>query len=255
MMQHARWWARRLATGIAIVLPMTAGAQERGAIELGVFGRATRFDESNRLESQVGIGGMLAVLVGQHLALELTASYSSGTDTDQGTRDVSYLPASLLLVKRDSLSPRTDLVYGIGTVRNQFGGDYDTHEWGGTAIVGARRLLTQWIALRGEGVMDFMSSPSNGSPADLNFALQIGASIQLNRVPPPDRDFDGVPDRLDRCPGTPGNTDVDRDGCTLPPDADLDGIPDGEDRCPDTGLGVSVDRYGCPRFREAPPPA
>ena len=254
-MGHAGWRALGLTAGIAIASPMTAGAQERGAIELGVFGRATRLDDSNRLEPKIGIGGMLAVLVGQHLALELTASYSSGAGVDDASREVSYMPASLLLMMRDSLSARTDLLYGVGTVRNQFGGDYDTHEWGVTAMLGARRLLTQWIALRGEGVVDFMSSPSNGSPTDFSFALQIGASIQLNRVPPPDRDFDGVPDRLDRCPGTPGGTDVDRDGCELPPDEDLDGVPDAQDRCPGTTFRVAVDRNGCPRFREPPPPA
>jgi hypothetical protein len=88
---------------------------------------------------------------------------------------------------------------------------------------------------------------------DVNLSLQAGVSVQLNRVPPRDADFDGVADRFDRCPRTPGGTDVDRDGCPLPPDADLDGVPDDRDRCPGTALGAAVDSGGCPRFRNPPP--
>ncbi len=59
-----------------------------------------------------------------------------------------------------------------------------------------------------------------------------------------DSDGDGVPDRLDRCPGTPRGTPVDADGCPL--DSDGDGVPDHLDRCPDTPRGVLVDQRGCP---------
>jgi hypothetical protein len=45
----------------------------------------------------------------------------------------------------------------------------------------------------------------------------------------PDRDGDGLADRLDRCPGEPG---VLPGGCA-PRDRDGDGTLDGEDRCPD----------------------
>ena len=247
------WWARAgLAAGILILSAQPAEAQHRGTIEVGALARATRFDESHELEAQVGGGGMLAVLIAEYVALELAASYGQSASRD-GTRDVSYLPISLWLVRRDSLSPRTDLLYGAGLVRNQYGGDIDTHEWGASATVGAKRLLTQWVALRAEGILDFMGSPSNGSSTDFNLSLQAGISVQLNRVPPRDADFDGVADRFDRCPRTPGGTDVDRDGCPLPPDADLDGVPDDRDRCPGTTLGAAVDSAGCPRFRDPPP--
>lgn len=59
-----------------------------------------------------------------------------------------------------------------------------------------------------------------------------------------DADKDGVPDHLDRCPGTPAGVAVDASGCPL--DADKDGVPDFKDKCPGTPAGVAVDADGCP---------
>jgi hypothetical protein len=63
-----------------------------------------------------------------------------------------------------------------------------------------------------------------------------------------DADGDGVPDSLDRCPGTAAGTAVDAYGCAVATvgDADGDGIPDNMDRCPNTPAGTPVDGEGCP---------
>ena len=54
-----------------------------------------------------------------------------------------------------------------------------------------------------------------------------------------DRDKDGVPDKIDRCPDTPGLKKF--QGC---PDTDGDGIPDIDDRCPNDPGPAST--QGCP---------
>ncbi len=61
-----------------------------------------------------------------------------------------------------------------------------------------------------------------------------------------DSDFDGVPDNVDDCPGTPDGVVVDNTGC--PVDSDWDGIPDGLDDCPGTDARAknNVDIHGCP---------
>jgi OOP family OmpA-OmpF porin len=59
-----------------------------------------------------------------------------------------------------------------------------------------------------------------------------------------DSDNDGVPDNLDKCPGTPAGVAVDKDGCPL--DSDNDGVYDYLDKCPGTPAGVKVDKDGCP---------
>lgn len=61
-----------------------------------------------------------------------------------------------------------------------------------------------------------------------------------------DSDGDGVPDKLDRCPQTPGGIRVDSRGCAV--DSDADGVDDSRDDCPDTDPRArqKVDIFGCP---------
>jgi OOP family OmpA-OmpF porin len=58
-----------------------------------------------------------------------------------------------------------------------------------------------------------------------------------------DSDGDGVPDDMDKCPGTPAGTPVNADGCEL--DSDGDGVVDSVDKCPNTPAGTPVDAMGC----------
>jgi hypothetical protein len=84
----------------------------------------------------------------------------------------------------------------------------------------------------------------------LRAALLLGTMLTLaagcaGRRPPADSDYDGVPDRRDRCPLTPPRATVNGAGC--PSDSDGDGVFDGMDRCPYTpGNARPVDSNGCP---------
>lgn len=69
-------------------------------------------------------------------------------------------------------------------------------------------------------------------------------------APPLDRDGDGVPDSVDKCPNTPKGVSVDSSGC--PVDSDNDGVPDYLDKCPDTPKGTKVDKDGCPEVVAQP---
>jgi outer membrane protein OmpA-like peptidoglycan-associated protein len=64
-----------------------------------------------------------------------------------------------------------------------------------------------------------------------------------------DRDGDGIPDDVDRCPDEPEDKDgfEDQDGCP-DPDNDQDGIPDDRDRCPNDPEDTDgwQDEDGCP---------
>lgn len=75
----------------------------------------------------------------------------------------------------------------------------------------------------------------------LSFITQ-SLGIILNFGAPKDSDKDGVPDKLDKCPGTPEGTGVDSDGCPL--DGDGDGIPDYLDKCP--AKAGTKEFGGCP---------
>jgi outer membrane protein OmpA-like peptidoglycan-associated protein len=65
---------------------------------------------------------------------------------------------------------------------------------------------------------------------------------------PVDEDKDGVPDYLDRCPGTPeaARGHIDSVGCPI--DSDGDGVEDYKDKCPNTPQEAwgKVDSVGCP---------
>jgi len=81
--------------------------------------------------------------------------------------------------------------------------------------------------------------------AQLNYQI-FGAGLQFNfGGKPKDTDGDGVPDRKDKCPGTPTGATVDATGC--PKDSDGDGVFDGLDKCPGTPAGATVDATGCPK--------
>lgn len=76
------------------------------------------------------------------------------------------------------------------------------------------------------------------------FNLALGFSIcwGSNR---PDKDKDGVWNKLDMCPGTPRGVAVDENGCPL--DEDHDGVPDYQDHCLGTPAAAInfVDSVGC----------
>lgn len=75
----------------------------------------------------------------------------------------------------------------------------------------------------------------------LNF-ITHSLGIIFNFGAPKDSDKDGVPDKLDKCPGTPEGVAVNAEGCPL--DSDGDGIADHLDKCPSkAGLAIF---NGCP---------
>lgn len=84
--------------------------------------------------------------------------------------------------------------------------------------------------------LDFTTKASNEQ--NLQHALTIGFNIGK----PKDDDKDGIPNKLDKCPGTPEGVSVDLQGC--PTDKDKDGIADYLDKCPDVAGVANLN--GCP---------
>ncbi|GAB2956869.1 hypothetical protein GCM10027048_23930 [Hymenobacter coalescens] len=72
--------------------------------------------------------------------------------------------------------------------------------------------------------------------------LQHSAGLTFNLGKAKDEDGDKVPDRKDKCPGTPAGVAVDANGCPL--DGDKDGVADYQDKCP-TEAG-KPELQGCP---------
>ena len=100
--------------------------------------------------------------------------------------------------------------------------------------LGSNFWLTKNFGLGIQG--DYVSTPVDKS--DIANFWQASASL-LFRFGNTDRDKDGIPDKEDRCPDTPGLAEF--QGC---PDTDGDGVPDKDDQCPD--VAGPVENNGCP---------
>ena len=100
--------------------------------------------------------------------------------------------------------------------------------------LGSNFWLTKNFGLGIQG--DYLATPTNKS--DVPNFWQASASL-LFRFGQRDKDKDGILDKDDACPETPGLEEF--QGC---PDTDGDGIPDKDDQCPD--VAGPVENNGCP---------
>ncbi len=100
--------------------------------------------------------------------------------------------------------------------------------------LGSNFWLTKNFGLGIQG--DYVSTPIDKS--DVANFWQASASL-LFRFGNTDRDKDGILDKDDLCPDTPGLAEF--QGC---PDTDGDGVPDKDDQCPD--VAGPVENNGCP---------
>jgi outer membrane protein OmpA-like peptidoglycan-associated protein len=100
------------------------------------------------------------------------------------------------------------------------------------------------------GYVHVFQPDSEFRPDDANI-YTLGVHVMFDNAErvPPDRDHDGIIDRLDRCPDAPEDKDKfeDEDGCP-DLDNDQDGIPDSADRCPNDPEDKDKfeDEDGCP---------
>ncbi len=108
--------------------------------------------------------------------------------------------------------------------------------------------VTNWFAVNGEVSYDYVFDFNDYMHYSFGIATRFGKGIAEAPpteiaaevvVLPPDKDGDGVPDHLDRCPDVAGLAWF--DGC---PDSDGDGVPDHLDECPDVAGLAWLN--GCP---------
>ena len=123
--------------------------------------------------------------------------------------------------------------------------------WTGLRVDG--RIMAPWTALSPvipQGNRIGYSGPDFEILGSL--FLNFGEVEHITVIKEPgskDRDGDGIPDNVDRCPDQPEDKDgfQDEDGCP-DPDNDNDGIPDARDKCPNEPETFNnyKDDDGCP---------
>ncbi|MFP2994390.1 DUF5723 family protein [Spongiivirga sp. MCCC 1A20706] len=107
--------------------------------------------------------------------------------------------------------------------------EYSGFSWGtgfrvGPLFVGSGSVLSNIINDESQGV-----------------DVYAGLKVPIYRGKPRDKDGDGILDKEDACPDTPGP--IENEGCPWP-DRDEDGVYDKDDKCPDEG--GRKDNEGCP---------
>ncbi len=140
------------------------------------------------------------------------------------------------------------LLFGVGYTEDDQNLYDDTKNSYANAGLGLLIDLTRSgsVALRAEMRyrLDFQSPTQNDWIGNIGLQIPFGGKKEAVAMAEPDTDGDGVPDSLDKCPGTPAGVGVDGTGCPL--DSDRDGVPDYRDKCPGTPAGIEVDSSGCP---------
>jgi outer membrane protein OmpA-like peptidoglycan-associated protein len=111
------------------------------------------------------------------------------------------------------------------------------------------KIAQPWIcAVAGALVAGGLASTENKESAAIGAVVGGGLgwwACRSMEKPLPDADQDGVPDKVDVCPGTPAGTRVTANGCDVNVDTDGDGVPDRNDKCAATSKGAEVDAAGC----------
>ncbi len=242
-----------LLTGLLLsVAAMPVRAQQAGAVEIGGFGRYTKFESKLNFDNHIGVGGRLGIFFARNLAIEGDASYTK-TKSQTGFA-VKYIPIHARLVYNVPVAERSAILIGAGYVRNLFRDNYRETNNGFAGLLGVRVGLGSVLALRLDGTGDYIPTAESVSPqlpgvqvkkSNFHLGAQAGLSLLIGGHRDGDKDHDGVKNSLDACPGTPAGDAVDAKGCSLPKDADRDGVTDNLDRCPNTPMGDRVDGSGC----------
>lgn len=155
-------------------------AQSGGTVELGVFGRWTRFadalktDVTNKLpaENKIGAGLRLGIFVVKNLEIEADASYAKADAAGGGK--VRYLPIHAGLTYNFPLANKVAFLLGARYVRNMYGEDADFNDSGIGGVGGFR-----FGPLRVEATFDqtLKDDPDHGKYH--NFGIDAGLSLLL----------------------------------------------------------------------------
>lgn len=194
------------------VIAAPAMAQDKGSLEIGAFGKFTKYDNSygtsEKSANSYGAGGRLGYFLSKKWEIELDGS-GNATDvkeffTGYTSTALTYYPFHLRAIYNQKLgddSPITWLI-GAGPAYNKYGKDisglpgFKGSDVGVGAITGFRASLTNWLAARLDGTLDYIPSPNNakaeitgqgngitaGSVAskNLNLGVQLGLSVIPN---------------------------------------------------------------------------
>lgn len=176
-----------LFTGLLLLVgAMPVYAQKPGVVEIGAFGRFTKFESKLNFDDRLGVGARLGVFVVPNLAVEADVTYTR-TKT-QGDLDVRRTPVHLRLVYNRPVSDKATALVGAGYVRNIFRANYRETSSGVAGLLGVRFGLGNRFAVRVDATGDYIpTAESRFVPPQVagvekkksNFHLGLEAGLSL----------------------------------------------------------------------------
>lgn len=174
---------RILFVGIAaLVLSMPAAAQERGTMELGAFASGAQFDHDLSLKTGFGGGGRIGMYLDRTWSVEFEDAEMRATRPN-GLQDVNVGLLSGRLVNTPARLGRVQLLAGVG-----LGVSTETnfmHSYGVDALVGAKVPITDRVAFRVDGVMDWLANEDWKSYRSIRMGLSVYRHPLVRTVPGP----------------------------------------------------------------------
>ncbi len=159
------------ATALSLLtFAVPAGAQQRGTVEFGAFASGGSFDKSLTLNSGVGGGGRVGIYLDRNWAVEFDESEMSASRT-LGLANVNVGMLSGRLVGTVLRAGPASLLVGAGA-----GSSLETnalHSYGASALIGARFAVSPTVAIRVDGISDWLANYSWKS----NQTVHVGLSF------------------------------------------------------------------------------
>ena len=165
-----------LVAGALAFLSIPVMAQDKGTIELGGFGRYTKYDGSftvgNKGKNSYGGGGRVGYFFSPKFSLEADGSFNA-TDLEdyfvgQQSSPIRYWPFHVRGMVHAPLGNKWNFLAGAGPVVNYFGKSSNAvvktltgTDFGLGGLVGLRYKINSWLSLRADGTLDYIFSPRN----------------------------------------------------------------------------------------------
>ncbi|MDQ8163695.1 MAG: OmpA family protein [Gemmatimonadota bacterium] len=188
-----------IGAALTVALPVSAMAQRPGAIEIGGFGRVTRFADTLRLDTGLGIGGRAGLYIYRNWLLEMELSYADvdvtppfATVPAQAALDaVSHTLWAYRLTYNHPVSDRVKMLAGAGYAYDAYGRARTVAPRGGgpQGLLGMRVVLNDRLSARVEGTGTYITPADNDTKpvpraAAWNVGAQAGLSVSFFTRPP-----------------------------------------------------------------------
>lgn len=158
-----------------------------GMIELGAFAQYTKFDNApGEPEDGIGYGGRLGVFLSDpRWQLEADGQVTPGLEWTQSrfAGDIDYQTWAVRMNYNMPIMAKSQFILGLGGVRTSYSAvraeNTDrtfTYHYGVSGLAGLRFGLTNRVALRVDGIVDYMPDTE---PKNMNLAARGGLSLLL----------------------------------------------------------------------------